>query len=132
MTQVESQHPSRTARNRAKRRRAAFTLIEILAVVVVIGILSTIAITKYTASKERAYITAMKADLRNLASTAESKYAMDGSYANVVAPQGSAGVTLNITVGVTTWAATATHANVPGITCTLSYGGSATSEPVCQ
>jgi len=119
-----------------KRVRAAFTLIELMFVVMVVAILASIAIAKFNRSRERAYIAAMKADLRNLATSAESRYELDGSYANVVVPQGSPGVTTTITLGVTEWSATATHANAPGIACALGVGGAAEliarNEPICQ
>lgn len=49
-----------------------FTLIELLIVVVIIGILAAIAIPKFGATKERAFMAAMKSDLRNLATAQES------------------------------------------------------------
>ncbi len=53
-----------------------FTLIELLIVMVIIGLLATIAIPKFAASKEKALLTSMKADLRNLAMQEES-YSID-------------------------------------------------------
>jgi len=53
-----------------------FTLIELLIVMVIIGLLATIAIPKFAASKEKALLTSMKADLRNLA-TQEESYSID-------------------------------------------------------
>lgn len=128
-----------TSRGAAPRRsnpRVAFTLIELLFVMLVVAILASIAIAKFRTSKQRAYIAEMKADLRNMATSAESRYELDGNYVNVVVPQGSPGVTTTIVLGVTEWTATATHANAPGITCTLSVGGAAEliarNEPVCR
>ena len=64
-----------------KRNIKGFTLIELLIVVVIIGILAAIAIPKFAATKERAYVASMKTDLKNLA-TAEEGYASahNGSY----------------------------------------------------
>ena len=56
--------------------RKGFTLIELLIVVVSIGILAAIAIPKFANTKEKAYIAAMKSDLRNLV-TAESAFFAD-------------------------------------------------------
>ena len=56
-----------------KRGARGFTLIELLIVVVIIGILATIAIPKFASTKEQAFLAAMKTDLRNLA-TAEESY----------------------------------------------------------
>ena len=57
-------------------RRAGFTLIELLIVVVIIGVLASIAIPKFANTKEKAYLTQMKSDLRNLV-TAEEAYFAD-------------------------------------------------------
>jgi type IV pilus assembly protein PilA len=57
-------------------RRDAFTLIELLIVVVIIGILAAIAIPKFATSKQKAYVTSMRSDLRNL-ETAEEAYFFD-------------------------------------------------------
>src|SRR5467141_2591169 len=58
--------------------RNGFTLIELLIVVVIIGLLATIAIPKFANTKEKAYIGAMKSDPRNLA-TAEEAFFYDSS-----------------------------------------------------
>ena len=62
-----------------------FTLIELLIVVVIIGILASIAIPRYTQMKDRAYYSAVKADLRNLATQEEIYYADNYEYSSVPA-----------------------------------------------
>lgn len=108
------------------RTKKGFTLIELLIVVVIIGILAAIAIPKFTNTKEKAYIAAMKSDLRNLATYQES-YAADnaGSYAATNAALGftpSTGVTVAISAGPP-WSATAQHVQLPGRTCTIDTNG---------
>ena len=98
-----------------RTNRRGFTLIELLIVVVIIGILAAIAIPKFANTKEKAYLAAMKSDLRNLATTEET-YASDnnGYYGDEVQVDftGSAGVTLDVTPdGGTGWGAIATHAS---------------------
>jgi len=83
--------------------RKAFTLIEVLVVLVVLGILSGIAIARFVSTKEAAYLATMKTDLRNFA-LYEQNYLIDsqGSY---FAGNGSAQGFLP-TVGVTVTATT--------------------------
>ncbi len=105
------------------RTRKGFTLIELLIVVVIIGILAAIAIPKFNDTKKKAYVTAMKSDLKNMVSAAEAKFSEDNTYANVVAPTGSAGVTITMgTASATGWTASATHAQATGVTCSIGVG----------
>ena len=60
--------------------RRGFTLIELLIVVVIIGILAAIAIPKFSATKDKAYIAAMKSDLRNLVTAEEAFFADSVKY----------------------------------------------------
>ena len=123
-----------------REQRFGFTLIELLIVVVIIGILASIAIPKFANTKEKAYIASMKSDLRNLASAQEAYYHDNNSvYAASTSALGttyvaSSGVTITITSGSGTgWGATAGHA-VTSRTCSLTIGGTATNEgqPVCN
>src|SRR5687768_11701910 len=63
-------------RMRRAKEQAGFTLIELLIVVVIIGILASIAIPKFASTKEKAFLAAMKSDLRNLV-TAQEGYLGD-------------------------------------------------------
>ena len=118
------------------RNRPAFTLIELLIVVVIIGILAAIAIPKFANTKARANEATMKSDLRNLASSIESYYTdNNNSYPTSL---GALGTTYRASTGVTitlssstpsSWSATATHFGTVK-TCALSYGGTGTAEGV--
>ena len=120
------------------RGQHGFTLIELLIVVVIIGILAAIAIPKFAATKEKAYIARMKSDLRNLV-TAEEAYNADnpavGYYGGAVPSpllvyNPSSGVNVTITeAGPASWAATATHVLAPGRTCAIFYGTVAAIPP---
>lgn len=99
------------------RRTRGFTLIELLVVVVVIGVLAAIAIPRFASSKERAYVVAMRNDLRNLL-TAQTAYHSDQEppeYAATLAALGtsfrtSTGVSVALAdAGPNSWSAVATH-----------------------
>ncbi len=115
------------------RNRQGFTLIELLIVVVIIGILAAIAIPKFANTKDKAYVAAMKSDLRNLA-TYEEQYAADnnGAYfagtATSAAPLNGFTPSQNVTITATivagppqAWTATATHSQ-SAKTCDNSTG----------
>lgn len=63
-----------------RRAPPGFTVVEILIVVVIIGLLATIVIPKFGSSREKALITSMKSDLRNLMTQQESRMADSGNY----------------------------------------------------
>ena len=71
------------------RDNKGFTLIELLIVVVIIGILAAIAIPKFSATREKAFVSAMKSDLKNLASQQEIYYADNYGYTQTLAGEPS-------------------------------------------
>jgi prepilin-type N-terminal cleavage/methylation domain-containing protein len=106
--------------------RRGFTLIELLVVIVVIGILAAIAIAKFVSVKESAYISTMKADLRNFA-LYEQFYATDngGNYFSGTGVAQGFKPSPNVTVNAIddpgpppNWKATAVHSKTPKI-CTI-------------
>jgi len=106
--------------------RRGFTLIELLIVVVIIGILATIAIPKFASSKEKAFLAAMKADLRNLV-TAEESYFFDNSTYTTSFPAtlytvstGVTGPTINL-ISSTNYTAWVSSANTSK-TCAVFIG----------
>ena len=108
------------------RPRAAFTLIELLIVVVVIGILVAILIPSFKNTKGRANEAALKSDLRNIAVAQEAYFFDHASYANDVAllnAHTSPGVIITLaTPGPGSWVATAMHPASYPLKCTLFYG----------
>lgn len=123
----------RRAPVRSRRgERAGLTIIELLAVVVIVAVLASIAIARFGDSKRRAYIATMKSDLHNLAMTAETKFSSENSYVGVDVPRGSAGVSLTFDGTASGWSATATHEALPGYSCTIRSGGGADAEPICR
>ena len=107
--------------------RKGFTLIELLIVVVIIGILASIAIPKFHNSKEQSYIATMKEDVRNVATAEEAYYAdHPGIYAPDVATLGtnykpSAGVTITLVGTANSWRATARNP-MTTVSCRLATG----------
>lgn len=114
-------------------RRDGFTLIELLIVVVVIGILAAIAIPKFTSARDKAFISSMKADLRNLATQEEIYFNNNYSFSTSLTAVGfvaSDGVTIN--VGEATgrgWSATATHQALPSESCAIYHGNATPVSP---
>ncbi len=124
------------------RNSKGFTLIELLIVVVIIGILAAIAIPKFGATKEKAYVASMKSDLRNLITAQESYFSDNVTYASSLGSMGvvaSAGNTVTISGATGTgWSATASNTATTktcGIyvgTATAPITGEPEGAPTCQ
>ena len=114
------------------RDARGFTLIELLIVVVIIGILAAIAIPKFSNSKEKAYLSAMKSDLRNLVTAQEAYLGDFQTYYGGAVPDASfpyersAGVDITLQNATASgWGATAVHTGTTQI-CAIFYGIGAT------
>lgn len=124
--------------------RRGFTLIELLIVVVIIGILAAIAIPKFSTTKGKAYIAAMKSDLRNLVSAEEAFFADSVKYITFDTTKlkfrPSSGVNPPVIVpGAGYWSATVTHTQIANFTCGVGINtvnplvlSAGDGEPVCK
>ncbi|HEX6065402.1 MAG TPA: prepilin-type N-terminal cleavage/methylation domain-containing protein [Longimicrobiales bacterium] len=123
--------------------RKGFTLIELLIVVVIIGILAAIAIPKFANTKSKAYVTAMKSDLRNLVSAQESYFSDSSAYSTDITLlnfKASTGVSdPNISIGSGWWLATNSHDQLATGVCGIAVNttnptisGAGEGEPACD
>ena len=118
------------------RNRTGFTLIELLIVVVIIGLLAAIAIPKFANTKEKAVVTAMRSDLRNLATAQEGYWVENRTYYAGVIPNAAFQYqpTLGVTVTMVTatdagWSARATAVPLTAEQCVIYYGVTAPIPP---
>ena len=119
----------------AKHARAGFTLIELLIVVVIIGILATIAIPKFAATKDKAKLASVRTDVRNIMTAQEAYWADFGSFATIAQLQSatnytfSPGNSASALPAVSGYTATVSNSTITGglTTCTVQVGGGAAS-----
>lgn len=112
-----------------------FTLIELLIITVIIGILAAVAIPKFSNTKEKAYLAAMKSDLRNLATAQEAYFYDEATYYDGAVPSAqltydpSSGVSItlsNVTAGG--WVAVTSHTATVK-TCAIFMGAAPVTAP---
>jgi prepilin-type N-terminal cleavage/methylation domain-containing protein len=114
------------------KSRQGFTIIELLVVISILGLLASMALPRLSYLKQKAQVTSMVSDLRNLLTSQEAFISSHGDYAGGVVPtaevpgtggagrvslQISEGVVLNVTYQSNPsdgegWSATAQH---PGV-----------------
>ncbi len=98
------------------RKRNGFSIIEMLMVFTVVGLLATIVMIQVGSVRSRAYLTALRSDLRNFAISQESFYydfdiySADTASLSVRGFQTSEGSSIVINEAtISGWAATASH-----------------------
>jgi prepilin-type N-terminal cleavage/methylation domain-containing protein len=112
-----------------------FTLIELLIVVVIIGILATIAIPKFAATKDKAKLGSIRSDLRNVMTSQEAYWADWGTFATLAQLQASTNYTFStgntaaISATATGYTATITNNGITSTLdeCTVGVGGGVAS-----
>lgn len=106
--------------------RRGFSLLELLVVAIIVSLLATIAINRFSKSKQRAYVAAMQSQLRTLI-PAEELYRSDSAryttnVGNLQMVRESPQVHLTITqADAQTWSATAWHDGT-SLVCSASGG----------
>jgi prepilin-type N-terminal cleavage/methylation domain-containing protein len=111
-------------------RRAGFTFIEMLVVLVVFGILASIAMPRYRNYKEKAYLTVLRSDLGNLRIAEEAFWAEHMRYSTALPaldfkPTSNVNLTVRAPNPVTGYAAVARHASLPNKFCQVIVGRAA-------
>jgi type IV pilus assembly protein PilA len=107
--------------------KSGFTLVELLTVILIIGLLAVIALPRFVNTREKAYYSAMRSDLRNLA-TAEEDYFVEAltytSNTNLLASYRTSKRIYVAVVEATDkgWRATATHELNTDLQCEIYYG----------
>lgn len=117
------------------RNRAGFTLIELLIVVVIIGILATIAIPKFAATKDKARLAAIRSDIRNIMTAQEAYWADYSMFATLAQIQSStnftfsSGNTAAMAPTLTGYAVTVSNAAITSVLdqCQVQVGGGVAS-----
>jgi prepilin-type N-terminal cleavage/methylation domain-containing protein len=114
------------------RRRSGFTLIELLIVVVIVGVLASMALPKFANTRGKAYLSAVRSDLKQIAVAQEGYMYTAGVYtANPVQlslslSPGVRVLDLNVSATGNGWSATLTHDASAPQQCTLFVGAGAT------
>lgn len=115
------------------RNRAGFTVVELLIVVVMMGILTSIALPKYGATRDKAKLAAVRSDVRNAEFAEEAYFSDYGTYGDFADLQMqstlklSSGTTMTILPSSSGYTVQATNSSVSAgpASCQVRVGGGA-------
>lgn len=113
------------------RNREGFTFVEIMIVLTIMALLTSIALNRMAGTRDRSFVATMRSDLRNLALAQESFFYDFDIYSSdlPVLENRGFGVAPGVSVAVneataTGWSATASHANT-AVRCYIYVGAAA-------
>ena len=116
-----------------RRRRAGFTLVELLVVIVILGILAGMAIPRFKNTKAKAHSAALRTDLRNLVTAEESFFYSNNHYTAALDSlnfRGSPGVVVTVSEATLQgWSASTTHPESYPLMCAIYTGTAAPLPP---
>jgi len=116
-----------------RSRRAGFTLIEVMVVVVILAILAAMAIPRFKNTKGKGHSAALRTDLHNLATAEESFFFSNGHYSTALDSlnfRGSPGVIVTIPEASNQgWSASVTHPESYPLKCAMFEGTAAPLSP---
>jgi type IV pilus assembly protein PilA len=116
-----------------RSRRAGFTLIEVMVVVVILAILAAMAIPRFKNTKGKGHSAALRTDLRNLATAEESFFFSNGRYSTALDSlnfRGSPGVVVTVPEASNQgWSASVTHPESYPLKCAMFEGTAAPLPP---
>lgn len=121
----------------SRRTDRGFSILEMLAVLVILGVLAVMALSSYTGARDKGYLTTLKTDLKNLAIHQEIYYYDEGNF-NYSDDLGdlklylSPGVSITIPEATNTgWSGRATHV-ASDWSCALYIGDAAQLSPATK
>lgn len=118
----------------ASRRRTGFTFVEILIALSVFGLLTSIAVPRYRAYKERAYVATMKSELGSMRVAQEAFWAENQRYSTDTTQldwNGSSEIRLALSTSdpYGGFTAKASHLLAPSLSCSTAVGSDASGTP---
>jgi Tfp pilus assembly protein PilE len=100
---------------------------------VIIGVLASIVVGRFREIKARAYVSALKTDLKNLSSMQESYFYANNGYTSSLSALNfvpSNGVVISVSEATAGgWSAVASHPAAGAVTCAVYYGGASAIAP---